>query len=673
MTEPSQDLPPIPLTLADRFELEAVVGRGAAGTVFKAQDRQRRAAVAVKIYHGVAGRTEIEQFEREARRVEGIITMSLVPYRAWGVTPGGEMWLAMDWQGGQTLRQRLRVAPLTLRQAVTLGRDLAFTLHKLHERDLAHRNIKPDNIFLPPELFTPRTPYGPSPFARAAVLSDIAVARNPRRVAPVVSPELLDAAQGFMAPEQASAGESGPAADVYSLGAVLFLCLAGCMPFPEDDGPVKGPWRADRREAPRLVDLRPGVPEAVSDVVADMLAFDPAARIAADKAWFRLPDERAELGWDEDSAPPRIERGPTGERRAVAEAPRPVHVLSDALLHREILHLLWERDGDSDVRSALAAIAQNHCFQDRNIAVVCALCGRRREHHAFTDLVGSRELRHWTHEESYRAASPTLCTDCLRAPWTRVHAAVEETLALLSSGDPEAPLGRVGPSRGLLRGALRELYLAYTPHIDTAPCGRCGRTDRALVGVWMNLCLRCHEGAVASRDAWFARRTQDEDERVRQAYAKLVVRAEARAKSRGIRRTSPGSDVALPPRPRFEDEVILIHLRTGAHLPNEDRAYVDDCATKLALLLEHHAVMGIRRPDKEVCPGGGYHATSILPVIVGSFVRHQTISPGPKERLLLAAATVLEAIADGARYFGKDDDNLYVDETGYFSALASLF
>lgn len=657
---------PEPWLFAEQFELTAVVGHGAAGTVYKGRHLKMRYDAAVKVYRGVVDDQEVEQFTREAARAARLVTPALVDYRDWGVTPKREMWLGMIWQRGETLRSRLRTAPLTLKQAVWLGRDLVWALYKMHEAGLAHRNIKPENIFCPPGFPDPVHPY------TSFVLSDIAVARAPTRASSVVDPVFLHQARGFMAPEHARTGESSPASDVYSFGAVLFLCLAGCMPFPEDDDPTRGEWRVDRREAPRLVDLRPGVPRRLSDLIARMLAFDPADRPTMEQVWSTFPREREELGWDEDQPPPPVARAPSGERRAVA-VPRPSHPLTDRLLHRELLRLLRPRVKDDDVYMRVAAVAQNHLFHHTNRAVTCALCGRFLDHCAFTDLL-PRGHRHLSHAEASKATPPTVCTDCLRMPWKEVHAAIQDSLTFLSAGDLDAPVEEYGPSRRTLRDALGQLYLKSTPHLDpSAPCARCGRTGPALVGAWMNLCLRCFQATVDARRAWQEAQRRAEQERFRKAYAALVIRGEERAGSRGVRRRSRESDIALPPSPGLAT-LVLITLRHTAGQPRQDRAEVDDLAEKLAVQLEHHALMGaIVKPDKEICPGGAYHGDSILPGIVCTFLASQTISPGPRERLLVAAATVAEALQDGARYYGKDDDNTYEDQTAYWRCLAALF
>jgi hypothetical protein len=639
-----------------RFELERGIGSGTTGRVYCARDRQTLYTVALKIFEGRTEPAELERLGRDAEKISELTSVLLMRYHAWGEAKGGGAYLALHWYDKETLRKRLARDPLTLRYAVKLGRELAWTLLSLHEVGLSHGNLKPENVLLPLHEYEP------------SYVSDIALPRPGRRV----PRELLLAAQGFMAPELARHGEGDERCDLYSLGAILFRCLAGCMPFAADDAPSFSGAEADRRRPPRLSELRPGVQEPLSQLVERLLAFDPAARPTAREAWRELVQQEKEPGWDAGDRPPAIVLGADGVRRSVhpAAGEQP---LSDEKLQRELAELLEPRCPDDAVRSGLGSIARSYARPDPHPDIVCVLCGKFRMHCAWVNLL-PEGFRPVPQERPHELRSPALCSDCLHAPWRRVHAAFLDGLRFLE-GDDDRAMRPHGPSRRTLRKGLRALYEHARPHLDREePCSRCERTGETLIGACMALCAGCVDQARETRSRWLAEAKAKDDERVRQVYAGLVTRAEARVRSLGIQRSTRELEVKLPgPASSWMGETDLYtDLRHGAQSPIADPAMVERYAQRLIALLERHAVEGIRR-DGDDLSGQGAHCESLLPHVTTAFFRNQAMKRDTLERLAVAAAIVLEGIQGGARYFGKNDDNLYEDQTPHFRTLSRLF
>ena len=206
------------------YELLEKVGEGGAGSVYRARAPGGE-TVALKVLKHDAG-LAAKRFERERRLLAGLgEAQGFVALLDAGEAREGAF-IVMPFLEGGTLRARLEEGPLPIAEAVALGRSLARALGEAHARGVVHRDVKPENV-----IFTrPRDGSRAKP-----LLADLGLAKHfdgeapgaSRSVAITVSGCFLGTAS-YMAPEQARDGASaGPAADVFSLGAVLYECLAG--------------------------------------------------------------------------------------------------------------------------------------------------------------------------------------------------------------------------------------------------------------------------------------------------------------------------------------------------------------------------------------------------------------------------------------------------------------
>jgi eukaryotic-like serine/threonine-protein kinase len=247
--------------IAGRFEIERLAGSGGMGEVYRAFDRDSRDTVAIKILVG----SEHARFDREARVLSQIAHPAVVRYIAHGATPDEDRYLAMEWLEGEVLAARLRRGPLSSRDTIALGERIADALGAAHLRGIVHRDIKPENIFL----------VGRD-IERAKLLDFgiVKVGNLPRdtRTGMVVG------TLGYMAPEQARGmTEIDARADVFALGSVLYECLTGAPAFASEDL-MALLVKIVIDEVPRVSERMPEVPDALDDLVAQMLAKDPARR-----------------------------------------------------------------------------------------------------------------------------------------------------------------------------------------------------------------------------------------------------------------------------------------------------------------------------------------------------------------------------------------------------------
>ncbi|MFD3995146.1 serine/threonine-protein kinase [Streptomyces sp. NPDC058548] len=215
-----------------RFELVERLGGGGMGTVWRARDLVLHRDVAVKevrppdpahAEHDVEGaRTLRERVLREARalaRIDhpNVVTIHHIVDAGEGTYP----WLVMELVTGGSLQDRLDRGSMTPVEAATLGRELLSALRAAHERDIEHRDVKPANVLLRPDGRPVLTDFGIAAIRESTVLT--------------ASGSIIGSPD-YMAPERIrGGGGSGPAADLWSLGMVLYVAVEGHHPLRREN------------------------------------------------------------------------------------------------------------------------------------------------------------------------------------------------------------------------------------------------------------------------------------------------------------------------------------------------------------------------------------------------------------------------------------------------------
>ncbi|WP_437497385.1 protein kinase domain-containing protein [Sorangium sp. So ce1099] len=286
--------------VAGRFEVHRLAASGGMGMVYRATDQLTGRPVALK----VAPAELAARFRREARLLEAVQHPLIVQHIAHGTSDDGALWLAMEWLDGATLGERLEEGALPVADALLVAHQIAEALAAVHALGITHRDLKPSNVLLRDGRVD------------GVVLLDFGVARAAASTTLVTEASSLVGSLGYVAPEQARGdAEVDARADVFALGVLLFECVAGQRPFAADD-PLAEMCRILLEEAPRLADRRPDVPPPIDELVARLLAKDPAARPADGRAASAaLAETRALLarapGEGGDGAPASV----TGDER----------------------------------------------------------------------------------------------------------------------------------------------------------------------------------------------------------------------------------------------------------------------------------------------------------------------------------------------------------------------
>ncbi|KFE70597.1 serine/threonine-protein kinase PknK [Hyalangium minutum] len=306
--------------VARRFTLQRLAGRGGMGVVYQARDEHTGLPIALKLLQASSDSDAARRFAREAQILTSLRHPGIVSYVAHGLTEEHQPFLAMEWLEGEDLASRLVHKPLSLSESLQLIRRAADALATAHAQGIIHRDLKPSNLFL-----RSGQPWD-------VVLLDFGVARINAASRPLTSTSSVLGTPGYMAPEQASSHQDiTPAADVFSLGCVLYECLTGLSPFcaPHMAAVLAKILYSEPR---RLETLRPELPTALQELVERLLSKEPSRRPTNAGHLLRalesleLPSELPPptgASWDLKDVSGRL---PTGEGALPAHAER--HVVS---------------------------------------------------------------------------------------------------------------------------------------------------------------------------------------------------------------------------------------------------------------------------------------------------------------------------------------------------------
>ncbi len=279
----------LPVTVLDKYRLESRLGSGGFGVVYAAMETRLGRRVALKTLPRIS-EEKAERFKREALAAAAIHHPNLAMIHtaeSWNETPI----LVFELLEGGTLAQRLMRSPLSVGEALELGKAMAGVLEEAHKRGILHRDIKPSNIGYDarrtPKLLDfgvarIRDPQTPAP---AHVVETISLDRLQQggagvpqtQDAPLTETGAIVGTPAYMPLEAYQNREPGPAFDLWALAVTLYESLSGANPF-RAASPAETIERLLRHDPDPLHEVRPDCPRELSDFLARALSRTPGGR-----------------------------------------------------------------------------------------------------------------------------------------------------------------------------------------------------------------------------------------------------------------------------------------------------------------------------------------------------------------------------------------------------------
>jgi eukaryotic-like serine/threonine-protein kinase len=250
-----------------RYRVERTLGHGGMAAVYLAHDAELERPVAIKVLaeHLASDEAFRQRFLREARMAAKLSHPNVVHVYDQG-DEDGRPFIVMEYVEGMTLGDELRGnGPLAPARVVDLGLQICGGLEHAHASGLVHRDVKPGNLLLRADGTVKIADFGIARAAQATKLTQIG--------------SVLGTA-AYLAPEQAAGEPVTAAADIYSLGCVLFELLTGRTPYVFESLPE---LVVKQREEPitPIRELRPEVPAELEAAVMHCLARNPEYRPAS--------------------------------------------------------------------------------------------------------------------------------------------------------------------------------------------------------------------------------------------------------------------------------------------------------------------------------------------------------------------------------------------------------
>jgi eukaryotic-like serine/threonine-protein kinase len=264
----SQGAPAANFPVIPGYRIVRELGFGGMAVVYEADQIGLKRRVALKM--GLDGPSHdaelLARFQTEAEAAASLHHPNIVEIYEIGES-AGRPYFSMPLIEGGTLAGELGLRPASTRRAAQITEVLARAIHYAHERGIVHRDLKPANVLLTPE--------------GVPKIADFGLAKNLRDSAQTQSGTVLGS-PCYMSPEQASGSvrEAGPAADIYSLGAILYEMLVGAPPFKEVT-PLETLYKVLNDEPTPPTRLRPKIPRDLETICLKCLEKSPARRYAS--------------------------------------------------------------------------------------------------------------------------------------------------------------------------------------------------------------------------------------------------------------------------------------------------------------------------------------------------------------------------------------------------------
>jgi serine/threonine protein kinase len=257
------------------YEIVAHIGSGGMGDVYRARDPRLARDVAIKVLPSTFAQDpdRLQRFEQEARAAGMLNHPNILSIFDIG-SMEGSTYLVTEYLEGETLREKLRTGPLSLRKAMDSAVQLARGLSAAHEKGIVHRDLKPENLIITKDGRLKILDFGlaklTQPDATAGGLTQLPTS-------PGTEPGVILGTMGYMSPEQVRGKPADHRSDIFALGAIFYEMITGQHAF-------RGETAADtmsailQKEPPEIHKTNSNVPPALTRMVQHCLEKDPEQR-----------------------------------------------------------------------------------------------------------------------------------------------------------------------------------------------------------------------------------------------------------------------------------------------------------------------------------------------------------------------------------------------------------
>ncbi len=310
-------------TVLQKYRIEAPIGAGAMGTIYRAQQVNLGKTIVIKVLHRhlMEDPELVQRFHREARAASRLNHANCVHVIDFGSLADGALFIAMEFIAGIDFADLLeRAYPLDHLRVVRIARQICAALDEAHANGVLHRDLKPENIMIEDRRNAPDhvkvVDFG------IAKIED-GHSRSTRAFQTRVG--IVCGTPEYMSPEQARGEKLDARSDLYALGVLLFRAVTDCMPF-QGDSAIETVTYHITQPIPDPKVYREDLPDSLRDLIITLLAKSREDRPAS------AMDVHAELERIERelvaNPPPEAQRGQVDMRTAVDL--RPISVLIEA-------------------------------------------------------------------------------------------------------------------------------------------------------------------------------------------------------------------------------------------------------------------------------------------------------------------------------------------------------
>jgi eukaryotic-like serine/threonine-protein kinase len=362
------------------YEIQATLGAGGMGEVYKARDTRLDRTVAVKIMPAALAHDPQfrERFDREARAISQLDHPNICTLYDVG-DEAGTSYLVMQYLEGETLSDRLARGPIPIAEALSIATQIASALDRAHRAGIVHRDLKPGNVMLTKSgagsTGSPQAKLLDFGLAKAAgaVSGGPELSRLPTTPAGITAQGTILGTFQYMSPEQIEGEDADTRADIFAFGAVLYEMVTGKKAF-EGKSQASLIGAIMQSEPPPISTLQKMAPTAIDHLVRRCLAKDRDAR------WQSARDLVIELEWIASGGGTAAQAGGAAprERRSVRMAWGTAAIAGIAFVAAAVplaLSIFRQPDAPPPVRFAIEPPADVGI--DANVRPVLSPDGRR--------------------------------------------------------------------------------------------------------------------------------------------------------------------------------------------------------------------------------------------------------------------------------------------------------